>query len=41
MVELRERTGASPMTIRRDLQVLEQEGVLRRVHGGRDQRRLA
>ena len=34
VVELSERTGASPMTIRRDLQVLEQEGVLRRVHGG-------
>ena len=32
--ELSERTGASPMTIRRDLQVLEQEGALRRVHGG-------
>ncbi len=34
VVELSERTGASAMTIRRDLQLLEQEGVLRRVHGG-------
>jgi DeoR/GlpR family transcriptional regulator of sugar metabolism len=34
VLELSERTGASPMTIRRDLQVLEEEGVLRRVHGG-------
>ena len=34
VLELSERTGASPMTIRRDLQVLEQEGALRRVHGG-------
>ena len=32
VVELSERTGTSPMTVRRDLQVLEQEGVLRRVH---------
>lgn len=32
--ELSQRTGVSCMTIRRDLQVLEQEGVLRRVHGG-------
>ena len=32
--ELSERTGVSPMTIRRDLEVLEQEGALRRVHGG-------
>jgi DeoR family transcriptional regulator of aga operon len=34
VLELSERTGASCMTIRRDLQVLEEEGVLRRVHGG-------
>jgi DeoR/GlpR family transcriptional regulator of sugar metabolism len=32
--ELSERTGVSPMTIRRDLELLEQEGVLKRVHGG-------
>jgi DeoR/GlpR family transcriptional regulator of sugar metabolism len=32
--ELSERTGVSAMTVRRDLQVLEQEGALRRVHGG-------
>jgi DeoR/GlpR family transcriptional regulator of sugar metabolism len=32
--ELCERTGVSSMTIRRDLEVLEQEGALRRVHGG-------
>ena len=32
--ELSERTGVSSMTIRRDLEVLEQEGALRRVHGG-------
>ena len=34
VVEPRERTGTSPMTVRRDLQVLEQEGVLLRVHAG-------
>lgn len=34
VVELSERTGTSPMTVRRDLQVLEPEGVLRRVHAG-------
>jgi DeoR/GlpR family transcriptional regulator of sugar metabolism len=32
--ELSQRTGASSMTVRRDLQVLEQEGALRRIHGG-------
>ncbi len=32
--ELCERTGVSSMTIRRDLEMLEQEGALRRVHGG-------
>ena len=34
VAELSERAAVSPMTIRRDLEVLEQEGVLRRVHGG-------
>ena len=34
VAELSERTGVSAMTIRRDLEVLEHEGVLRRVHGG-------
>jgi DeoR/GlpR family transcriptional regulator of sugar metabolism len=34
VTDLSQRTGASLMTIRRDLQVLEQEGALRRVHGG-------
>ena len=32
--ELSERTGVSLMTIRRDLEVLEREGAVRRVHGG-------
>jgi len=32
--ELSESTGVSSMTIRRDLELLEQEGVLQRVHGG-------
>lgn len=32
--ELSERTGVSAMTVRRDLELLEQEGALRRVHGG-------
>ncbi len=31
---LSERTGVSLMTIRRDLEILERDGVLRRVHGG-------
>ncbi len=34
VAELSERTGVSQMTIRRDLEALELEGVLRRVHGG-------
>jgi DeoR/GlpR family transcriptional regulator of sugar metabolism len=34
VAELSQLTGASPMTIRRDLEVFEQEGALRRVHGG-------
>jgi len=34
VAELSETTGVSAMTIRRDLEVLEQEGALRRVHGG-------
>ncbi len=34
VLELSKRTGASQMTTRRDLQILEQDGVLRRVHGG-------
>jgi DeoR/GlpR family transcriptional regulator of sugar metabolism len=34
VAELSERAGVSPMTIRRDLEVLEQDGALRRVHGG-------
>lgn len=32
--ELSERTGVSAMTIRRDFELLEREGVLQRVHGG-------
>jgi DeoR/GlpR family transcriptional regulator of sugar metabolism len=32
--ELSERAQVSAMTIRRDLEVLEREGALRRVHGG-------
>jgi DeoR/GlpR family transcriptional regulator of sugar metabolism len=32
--ELSERTHVSSMTIRRDLEVLEREGAVRRVHGG-------
>lgn len=32
--ELRDRFDVSEMTIRRDLQVLEKEGLLRRTHGG-------
>src|ERR1019366_7073039 len=32
--ELSTELGVSEMTIRRDLDVLEQEGSLRRVHGG-------
>jgi DeoR/GlpR family transcriptional regulator of sugar metabolism len=34
VAELSERAGVSQMTIRRDLEALEQEGALRRVHGG-------
>jgi DeoR/GlpR family transcriptional regulator of sugar metabolism len=34
VAELSERTGVSAMTIRRDLEVLETDGALRRVHGG-------
>jgi DeoR/GlpR family transcriptional regulator of sugar metabolism len=34
VAELSRLTGASAMTIRRDLEVFEQEGALRRVHGG-------
>ncbi len=34
VVELSERTGTSPITVRRDSQVGEQDGVRRRVHAG-------
>lgn len=34
VAELSERAAVSQMTIRRDLEALENEGVLRRVHGG-------
>lgn len=34
VAELSERTGVSPMTIRRDLDMLARENALRRVHGG-------
>jgi DeoR/GlpR family transcriptional regulator of sugar metabolism len=34
VAELSERAAVSQMTIRRDLEVLEREGALRRVHGG-------
>jgi DeoR/GlpR family transcriptional regulator of sugar metabolism len=34
VAELSERTGASSMTIRRDLETLETEGAVRRIHGG-------
>jgi len=34
VAELSERATVSPMTIRRDLEALEHEGALRRVHGG-------
>jgi DeoR/GlpR family transcriptional regulator of sugar metabolism len=34
VAELSEQTAVSQMTIRRDLEALELEGVLRRVHGG-------
>ena len=34
VAELSQLTDASPMTIRRDLEAFEKEGVLRRVHGG-------
>ncbi|MGA5837113.1 DeoR family transcriptional regulator, partial [Streptomyces pseudogriseolus] len=32
--ELAERLGVSEMTVRRDLNALESQGLLRRVHGG-------
>jgi DeoR/GlpR family transcriptional regulator of sugar metabolism len=32
--DLSQRTGVSEMTVRRDLAALEQQGLLRRVHGG-------
>jgi DeoR/GlpR family transcriptional regulator of sugar metabolism len=34
VAELSHRTGVSEMTVRRDLEAMEREGVLRRVHGG-------
>jgi DeoR/GlpR family transcriptional regulator of sugar metabolism len=34
VAELEHRFGVSPMTIRRDLELLEREGVARRTHGG-------
>jgi DeoR/GlpR family transcriptional regulator of sugar metabolism len=34
VAELSERARVSPMTVRRDLELLEQEGVVRRIHGG-------
>lgn len=34
VTDLADATGVSPMTIRRDLEELEAQGVLRRVHGG-------
>jgi DeoR/GlpR family transcriptional regulator of sugar metabolism len=34
VTEIAARLGCSEMTVRRDLDVLEQDGVLRRVHGG-------
>lgn len=34
VAELSRRAGVSEMTIRRDLEALEREGALRRVHGG-------
>ncbi len=34
VVELARRLGASPITIRRDLAVLDAQGLLRRTHGG-------
>ncbi|MDW5326807.1 DeoR/GlpR family DNA-binding transcription regulator [Plantactinospora sp. KLBMP9567] len=34
VAELSARTGVSEMTIRRDLELLEREGLLQRVHGG-------
>lgn len=34
VADLSELTGVSEMTVRRDLEALEREGLLRRVHGG-------
>ncbi len=34
IVEAAERLGVSPMTVRRDLTVLEEQGLVQRVHGG-------
>jgi DeoR/GlpR family transcriptional regulator of sugar metabolism len=34
VAELSERAGVSDMTVRRDLEALEREGLLKRVHGG-------
>jgi DeoR family fructose operon transcriptional repressor len=34
VTELSERFGVTPETVRRDLDLLEQQGVLQRVHGG-------
>jgi len=34
VAELSDRAGVSEMTVRRDLQALEREGLLKRVHGG-------
>ncbi|HEY9522955.1 MAG TPA: DeoR family transcriptional regulator, partial [Thermopolyspora sp.] len=34
VAELSARTGVSEMTVRRDLEALEQERLLQRVHGG-------
>ena len=34
VTEISERLGVTPETVRRDLTVLEQRGLVRRVHGG-------
>ena len=34
VAELSERAGVTPMTIRRDLETLERQGAVQRVHGG-------